>query len=254
MQRNTRQRDAIRAALAAAGRPLSPQEVLAGARAGHARPRDRHRLPHAQGAARGRLVARRRAARRARRATSWPASGTTTTSTAAPATASSRSRPARRASAGCCPAASGSSGTRSSSTASAPAARGRHEPGSAAPAPRRRALPAGPAPGRPRRGRWRRASHLAPRRAPRTARLRVAVTVPPQAWLVRRIGGERVERRGAAAARRLRAHLRADAAAGRAPRRCTARRRSRPPGLALRAPPARRHAAAPRAAARWSSP
>jgi Fur family transcriptional regulator, ferric uptake regulator len=35
MQRQTRQRDAIRAALAAAGRPLSPQEVLAGARTSH---------------------------------------------------------------------------------------------------------------------------------------------------------------------------------------------------------------------------
>jgi Fur family transcriptional regulator, ferric uptake regulator len=32
MQRNTRQRDAIRAALAEAGRPLSPQEILAAAR------------------------------------------------------------------------------------------------------------------------------------------------------------------------------------------------------------------------------
>lgn len=32
MQRQTRQRDAIRNALAAAGRPLSPQEVLAAAR------------------------------------------------------------------------------------------------------------------------------------------------------------------------------------------------------------------------------
>ena len=32
MQRQTRQRDAIRAALAAAGRPLSPQELLAAAR------------------------------------------------------------------------------------------------------------------------------------------------------------------------------------------------------------------------------
>jgi Fur family transcriptional regulator, ferric uptake regulator len=32
MQRQTRQRDAIRAALAAAGRPLSPHEVLAAAR------------------------------------------------------------------------------------------------------------------------------------------------------------------------------------------------------------------------------
>jgi len=31
MQRNTRQRDAIRAALASAGRPLSPQEILAAA-------------------------------------------------------------------------------------------------------------------------------------------------------------------------------------------------------------------------------
>jgi len=35
MQRNTRQRDAIRAALAAAGRPLSPQEILAAARDEH---------------------------------------------------------------------------------------------------------------------------------------------------------------------------------------------------------------------------
>jgi len=35
MQRNTRQRDAIRTALAGAGRPLSPQEVLAAARQGH---------------------------------------------------------------------------------------------------------------------------------------------------------------------------------------------------------------------------
>jgi Fur family transcriptional regulator, ferric uptake regulator len=33
MHRNTRQRDAIRAALAAAGRPLAPQEILATARA-----------------------------------------------------------------------------------------------------------------------------------------------------------------------------------------------------------------------------
>ena len=33
MQRNTRQRDAIRASLAAAGRPLSPQELLAAASA-----------------------------------------------------------------------------------------------------------------------------------------------------------------------------------------------------------------------------
>ena len=35
MHRQTRQRDAIRAALAAAGRPLAPLEVLAAARADH---------------------------------------------------------------------------------------------------------------------------------------------------------------------------------------------------------------------------
>jgi len=36
MERQTRQRDAIRLALAAAGRPLSPQEILAAARESHA--------------------------------------------------------------------------------------------------------------------------------------------------------------------------------------------------------------------------
>lgn len=37
MHRQTRQRDAIRSALAEAGRPLGPQEILAAARAAHPR-------------------------------------------------------------------------------------------------------------------------------------------------------------------------------------------------------------------------